>query len=92
VLPLEACDEVPTSTAPTTTWNSSPVPTHTGKRRSHVGTLRAHGRVRASTSSRPASWITAISAFPATQSLLWSTDRSVIPTGMPAVQTTFRTR
>ena len=77
---------------PTTTRNSSPVPTHTGNNSSQAGTLRAHGRVRASTSSKPASSIAAISAFAAAHPWLWSTDRSVIPTGTPAVQTTFRTR
>jgi hypothetical protein len=87
VLPVEACDGAgnrPSSTAPTTTWNSRPVPTHTGNRSSHAGTLRAHGRVRASTSSRPATWITAISAFEATHPLLWSTDRSLMPPNLEA--------
>ena len=47
--------------------------------------LRAHGPVRASTSSRPVSSITAISAFEATHPLLSSRDRSLIPTGMSSV-------
>jgi hypothetical protein len=95
VLPLEACDGCENRTinaAPTTTSNSSPVPTHTGNRRSHAGALRAHGRTRASTSSRPASSTTAISAFPATHPLLSNTERSLMPTGMSSVQTTFRNR
>ena len=78
--------------APKTTWNSSPVPTHAGKRSSHAGHLRAHGRVRASTSPKAASWTTAISAFAATHALSSSTERSAIPTGIPTVQSTFKTK
>ena len=77
---------------PTTTWNSNPVPTHTGKSRSQAGTRRDHGRTRARTSTTATSWTTAITAFPATHSLLWSWERSVTPTGRSSVQTNFRNR
>jgi hypothetical protein len=92
-MPEEACDageNSPVSTAPRTTWNSSPVPNHAGNRSSQAGHLRAHGRVRASTSPKAASWTTAISAFAATHPLSSSTDRSAIPTGIPNVQSTLK--
>ena len=91
----EPCDAVEVSIVsaePIAIGNSRPVPTHTGRSRIQVGTLRDHRQTSASTKTTATSWSAAFTAFPATHPPLSKTDRSVRPTGRSSVQANFRNR